>query len=167
MGMYASLIRISEDDLNKFKLNSELLDSLIMDEANHNAEWLLDLDKTWDGIQYLLTGKGISNFQSPPTIIGRAIFSDQLLDPEQDMGYGPAQYLTPDQVRETATALGTLELSALKESLDVVEMEKLMVYPGFWSQAGTLDFLLDSFAALQAFYTKAASNHQAIVSFLC
>ena len=99
--MVGSMIRVSEEELNSFIENSELVENKINSEKSFEQDWFFDLGKDWDGIQYLLTGKGVSEL-SEPTILARAFFSYQILDEDQDLGYGPAQYLTSAQVKETS-----------------------------------------------------------------
>ena len=166
MGMYLSVIRVSGDQLNAFRLHSKLLEDLLNNEATFDAKEWLDLDKSWDGIQYLLTGKGVADFQSPPTVLGRAIFSEQLLDPDQDLGYGPAHFLNPEQVKETAKALISQNPLEMIGKADPKEMERMAVYPGFWTQEGTMEYLQDGLIALCAFYMTAAEQNEAIISFL-
>jgi hypothetical protein len=55
MGMIGNVIRVSQEELNSFLNNSETLENKVYADDNYEAEWFLDLDKSWDGINYILT----------------------------------------------------------------------------------------------------------------
>lgn len=74
-------------------------------ESDEPDDALIDIDKTWDGIIFLLTGHGIASAASP---LVRVLFSGQLIDEEQDLGYGPTHYLTPEEVVELSNEISTI-----------------------------------------------------------
>ena len=55
MGMIGNIIRISEEELNTFLNDSETLENKIYANDSYQAEWFLDLDKSWDGINYTIS----------------------------------------------------------------------------------------------------------------
>lgn len=57
-GMIGNLIRVSQAELEEFKEDSSRLEEKLSREGSYQANWFLDLDKSWEGIQYILTGKG-------------------------------------------------------------------------------------------------------------
>lgn len=166
MGMIGNVIRVSQSDLNDFLNNSEILESKIYKEDNYGAEWFLDLDKSWDGINYILTGKRLGEFRNQPDELQRAFFSFQIIDEEQDLGYGPAQYLTSKQVKETYSALEKITDEVLRSKINGVEMNNIGIYPQIWTEPESQEFLMDSFNDLKAFYKIASENNQAIITFL-
>ena len=60
MGMIGNLIRVSNDELNQFKQNSELLEEKVYSDDSCDQEWYLDLDKSWEAIHYLMNGKSVA-----------------------------------------------------------------------------------------------------------
>ena len=58
----------------------------------------LNLEKSWHVLHYLLTGKA----EEAPGPLGNAILGGTEIG--GDLGYGPARFLTPQQVREVAVA---------------------------------------------------------------
>ncbi len=166
MGMIGTVIRVSQEVLNTFLDNSELLENKLASDECFDAEWLLDLDKSWDGINYILTGKRIGEIENVPNSLERALFSYQIIDQEQDLGYGPAQYLDSNQVKETQVALHQITEEALRTKADGSKMDALGIYPGVWSDADAIEFLLDSFEEFREFFKKAAENEEAIITFL-
>ncbi|WP_282081415.1 YfbM family protein [Aquimarina algiphila] len=165
MGMIGNIVRVSQNELNTFLENSELFENKIYSEENYDAEWNLDLDKSWEGIQYLLTGKGMAELEEP-NILTRAFFSFQILDEEQDLGYGPAQYLTSEQVTETNSELQKLDIDKLKNKVSGTDMIEKGIYPEIWTESEALEFLFDNFKDFLDFYKKASENNEAILSFI-
>ncbi len=83
MGMIANFLRVSESELNDYLKDSSLLeDNIYSDEENSN---LADIDKSWGGILFLLTGQGLEELEHP---LSRILFSGELIDEDQDFGYG-------------------------------------------------------------------------------
>jgi hypothetical protein len=118
----------------------------IIQEASGPA---LSLDKNWDEIHHILTGqsKPSGDFLSNAICGGKEIGSDG--------GYGPARFLTPEQVKQ------------ISERLDGVSEEHFrtaassFAHDGFSSPTGELervDFYCELFTRLQAFYRKAAES---------
>ncbi len=165
MGMIGNIVRVSQNELNTFLENSELFENKIYSEENYDAEWNLDLDKSWEGIQYLLTGKGMAELEEP-NILTRAFFSFQILDEEQDLGYGPAQYLTSEQVTETNSELQKLDIDKLKNKVSGTDMIEKGIYPEIWTESEAIEFLFDNFKDFLDFYKKASENNEAILSFI-
>jgi hypothetical protein len=67
----------------------------------------LNLEKSWHVLHYLLTGKA----EKAPPPVGNAILGGQ--DIGGDLGYGPARFLTPQQVREVRIALSAISKDGL------------------------------------------------------
>ena len=65
MGMIGNLVRVSNDELNQFKQNSELLEEKVYAEDSYDQDWYMDLDKSWEALHYLTNGKSVAE-------IGRA-----------------------------------------------------------------------------------------------
>lgn len=169
MGMIGNMIRVSNDELNRFKQNSELLEQKVYAEDSYGQDWYLDMDKSWEAIHYLLNRKSIAETEiegSPPTVLGRILFNDQLVDAAQDLGYGPACYLTGEQVSETNATLQKIDLEELATRYNGSEMNQKGVYPEIWDEPESKDFALDSFNDLRAFYQKAADLNEAIITFI-
>lgn len=166
MGMIGSIIRVSEEELNTFLNDSETLEKKIYADDSYEAEWFLDLDKSWDGINYILTGENIGGLENEPNKLERALFSFQVIDEEQNLGYGPAQYLNSTQVKETFTELDKITDELMKSKINGSEMNKIGIYPEIWTESESHEFLIESFGEFTAFYKKAAENNEAIVTFI-
>src|SRR5690606_10750890 len=87
---------------------------------------LVDLDKSWHGLLYVLTGVNVWEEAHP---LSQLLFSGQLIDEEQDLGYGPAHYLLPDEVKYLNEMLKTISVEDLKARFDPAKMNELEIYP--------------------------------------
>lgn len=165
MGMIGNIVRVSQSELEKFIDNSELFENLIYDDKNFDADWFLDLDKAWEGIQFILTGSGMSGIQESNKL-SRAFFSFQILDEEQDLGYGPVQYLTAEEVKEINSEIQKIDQSILKERIDGEKMMAQGIYPSIWTENESIEYLTEIFIEFKEFYQKATENNEAILSFI-
>jgi hypothetical protein len=161
MGMIANLLRVTTTELETYLQDSSLLEERIYDENATEDRNLNDVDKAWDGIIFLLTGQNIQNADHP---LVQVLFSGQLIDEEQDLGYGPGHYLTPDQVKDLSDQISKITTEDLKKKYNSKKMNELDVYP-IWDE-DSFDYLAENFKLLQQIYAEAANNDQAIITFL-
>ena len=122
MGITVSLLRIPAAKLDAYLEDSTQLDNDLFLEDGGQPDADLDvhraageesieslyLDKSWDGLIYLLSGSGIAtNDLSNPDNLARAILSSDIIDEEknEDWEYGYVHYRT---VAETATLAARL-----------------------------------------------------------
>lgn len=153
---------MNEEQLKSFIENSVLLEEYVDSEEMEDSEYKLDIHKSWDAINYLLT-------QAAPTspILTKAIFSGQILDEGQDMGYGPAQYLTTEQVKEISDALSNIPEVNLRRSYNASEMNAAGIYPQSWeNNKEEIDWLVKDYRKLKKFYLLAAKQAQAIITYI-
>ncbi|WP_258100815.1 YfbM family protein [Marinoscillum pacificum] len=170
MGMIGSFIRLSEKELNEIKNDSELLESKAFAEDAFDADWMLDVDKSWEGLHYLLTGQSLADSEVdgyPDGIRSKIVFSNQFVDPEQDLGYGPAHYLTASQVKQADEELSKMNLEVLRKNIDWSDMQARNVYPQIWQESEGPEYLFENFTDLKEFVKKAAEENEALISFIC
>ena len=162
MGMIGYLLRVSQPTLEEYLADSSLLE-IQFSEMDLSDSHILDLDKEWDGVMFLLTGEklGLGNGVLALTIMGGVP-----IDLEQDMGYGPALYLDPEQVKEVSIALENSTIETLHSRYHPEEMNTMGIYPTGWKEDDVSN-LLATFENIQKFYSIASQNDQAIISFLC
>nr|CAP48980.1 putative integron gene cassette protein [uncultured bacterium] len=163
MGMAACFAAIDQKTSDRLRLNpDELEDYLYPDDGDGEPENYIDVDKAWHGIHYLPTGT--SDEGQPPlswAILGGAELGD-------DMGYGPARILTPEQVKAVAGALPSEE--TFKASYAPQAMEAAQVYPDvIWVRDGdeALEYLVENYKVMVEFYQSAASRGDGAILWLC
>ena len=171
MSMIMNLLRISKQELENYiqtpSLFEEKLDVLYESEDNDDA--FLDIDKAWGGILYLLTGKAFASGSPEDEVdsLNRIFFSAQFFDEDMDVGYGPAHYLTPEQVAGIHRKIASLTEADLKAHYDPEAMsEEEELYPSLEWNEEDFEYLYSHFQALQSFFAMAASRGEAIVTFL-
>ncbi|HYM38700.1 MAG TPA: YfbM family protein [Thermoplasmata archaeon] len=193
VGMYTSLRRITTEQLASLQTNPGLT-ARYVDPDDDEYGWaegfpqgpVLDLDKSWQVLHYLLNGDPVGG--EPPlkdAVMGRTAIGES-------MAYGHAHYLTPDQVSAVANALNGIEETRLRAAFDPAKLDEAKVYPGAWlpripapepkglfrgrnarseaiAQARSrqmtefLDFAMGRYRALVAFYHEAATKGEAVL----
>ncbi len=167
MSMIAYFYRVTNEKLAAYLEDSRLLDEDIAAEdlEGHDPE-LIEIDKSWDGILYLLTGNTLDSLESADPLLASVIIGKQVIDENQDMGYGPANYNDPAQVNEIAAALLAKPGAALKTVFDSFKMTELEIYPGRWDDPGAWEFIETCYEQLRRFYATAAKKEQAVITFV-
>ena len=167
--MTGNLIRVSNEKLLNFKENSSELENLVYSEEIYQVPWYLDLDKTWEAIHFLLSGKSIAEAEmdkAPKHHLDNVIFNSQLIDEEQDLGYGPASYNGPSQVQEISKKLNEIDLIELGKNYQGKLLNNAGVYPEIWEEEESKDYLFDNLRSLIVFYNEAADNQEAVIGFI-
>ena len=156
--------RLSADELQAVLDDPTVATSLIYgdldDEDADMPDPDLDLDKSWHGIHFLLTGTA---WEIGEAGAGAAILGGD--DVGSDGGYGPARLLQPETVQAIADALDEVTVEALRARFDPHAMATAEIYPDGWTgNADEFDaFLAPHFAELRRFYRTAAANGQAVL----
>ena len=162
--MIMYLLRISKQELESYIDKPELFLENRVDDA-----YSMDIDKAWGGILYLLTGKAFASGSPEDEVdsLNRIFFSAQFFDEDMDVGYGPAHYLTPEQVAGIHRKIASLTEADLKARYDTEAMnEEEELYPSLDWNEEDFEYLYFHFQALQSFCATAASRGEAIVTFL-
>ena len=168
MGMIMNLFRVSKQEFDNFVAKPSLFEEWA-ETFYENDERLLDIDKAWSGILYLLTGKAFASGSPEDEVdsLNRIFFSAQFFDEDMDVGYGPAHYLTPEQVAGIHRKIASLTEADLKARYDTEAMnEEEELYPSLDWNEEIFEYLYFHFQALQSFFATAASRGEAIVTFL-
>lgn len=161
--MIGNLLRVTKSELEDYLKDSSLLEEKIYDDETEN-ENLIDIDKSWDGIIYLLTGQSSATAEHN---LVRVLFSGQLIDEEQDLGCGPAHYLTPEQVAELNNEISTITIADLKQKFNPEKMTEQRVYPTIWDKRyDAFDYVANGFSTLQSVFASATKNGEAIITFI-
>ncbi|WP_109507810.1 YfbM family protein [Nocardioides speluncae] len=167
MGMILSLIRVTPAELDGLRDDPTPLFSYDEEESAtvDGSARTLDVDKAWNAIHYLLTGCGLGEEPEPspsaaPAILAKAIFSGVILSEETGNGYGPAQLLTADEVRELAAALDVVDIAA---RYDQSAMQAAELYPAIEWDSDDLDYVRAHFEAMREHLSGAAKAGDAVV----
>lgn len=164
MSMIANLLRVTTEELNDYLKDSSLLENRIYPETEEQEDTgIVDIDKSWEGILFLLTGQNLETLEHP---LGRILFSGQMIDEEQDMGYGPAHYLTAEQVKTLYAEISSITTTELAQRYDAQKMIALEIYPNIWEESDIVDYLTGYFEIMRQLYAEATKNGEAVITFL-
>jgi hypothetical protein len=164
MGMVACFTSLSSEALLKLQEEPDRIEEyLYPDDSESEPPNYIDIDKAWHGIHYLLTG--LADGGALPQSL--AVIGGQEFGP--DVGYGPARFLTAEQVRSVATSLSGISEEALSQRFNPKDMEAKQIYPAvIWVRDGheALDYALEYYQQLQAFYQEAAARGDAVIQWV-
>lgn len=167
MGMVANMLRVSGEELEEYINNSSLLEDRIYSDDAPEDPKLLDIDKSWEGIFYMLTGKGIADIENMDSPLAGILFSEKVIDEDQDMGYGPANYIDAAEVKMLHKALQDISAEEFRKRYQPEVMNDRGIYPTGWA-AGEEDaaYLVDHFVRMKDFYEKAANENNCVINFI-
>lgn len=164
MGMTLHFVRVSERTLKSFKIDSQLFADFLEDDDNYESPTWLDIGKSWGGLLYILTGQTIEELDTSSPLV-KIMFNERVLDPEQDLGYGPAFYSEKSEVHKAMELLSDVSIYDLKKRFKPEEMDIKGVYPGNWTEnADSIEYLLEEFSSLRHFTEIASENNEVIIS---
>ncbi len=165
MGMVCNFLRVTNDELEEYLNESSKLDDRLDQEFESEESNVVDIDKSWEGILFLLTGQNAENLDHP---LSKVLFSGQIIDEDQDLGYGPGHYLKPDQVKKINSEITMLSSEDLKARYDPAKMDRLNIYPTGWTKNGDglLDYLQEYFETVKEIYSTASAKNEALITFL-
>lgn len=154
-GMRMTLVSIDAGELAAARKDPARVDRIL----ESTGQEVLDLDKAWHGIHYLLAGTA----WKPGPGAGQVILGGTELGGDQ--GYGPAHVFGPEDVRRLAALLEAETPAKLTARYDPQAMARERIYPDVWLQEGkeALDYLLEYYVRLVAFYGSAAKRGRAIL----
>ncbi|HOY96970.1 MAG TPA: YfbM family protein [Catalimonadaceae bacterium] len=164
--MIGNYLRVSQDVLEEYQTDSSKLEKRVYSDGNRNDKDLIDVNKNWAGLFYLLTGQTLETEEKAVAPLAWILSPPHEIDPEQDMGYGPAKFTDAEQTNEVSLALQSLAVDELKLRYNGKEMQELGIYPEIWDEPECLEDLIHCFQTLQDFYHKAAMDGQSVIFFV-
>ncbi|MYN01455.1 DUF1877 family protein [Pseudoduganella sp. DS3] len=116
------------------------------------------LGKLWHGLEWLLD----RHCGATPCIV---VLGGRKIGP--DLGYGPAFFYTPEEVRRLAKRMAAIDPADLAASFDAAAMDQASVYPNDWveqerSGEAPLKKLQDAFVQLRALFQRSADAGLAV-----
>lgn len=150
MGLTMSFTRVTPEELERAVHDRPWAVKLVefLGELDGKEEPNGYLDKSWDGIQYLLDRAGV----------GVRLQDDGIPINEDNTVAG----WRVENVRQTAELLRTTPFSDLAEHFDPTEMTEREVYPSFWD-ADDLEYLRGNYETLVEFFAATARAKSAAI----
>lgn len=123
----------------------------------------LDVDKTWHAIHYLLSNKLAKDDED---ILCRVVFSRPVS--QEDLGMGPATFLTSDEVQQAAESLSQIQMEQFRQMFDLKEMLREEIYPVMENDVEEefFPYVWDGFQSLQVFFQQAAGEEKCVLFYL-
>ena len=161
MSMIGNYRRVSETTLSTVCSNPQAISDFLYSGGSGGSDDL-DIDKTWHAIHYLLNG---SRWEGTYPLICVVLGGECI--GEQDVGYGPARYLTAQEVKDVAIAIEAIPGSTLLERYDADRMNQTEIYPRGWSDSpGDRTYIEQHYSSLVKFFRSAADAGDAMIIYL-
>ena len=154
MGMRANYQYLSDKDLvalKQFDNDDDIFETV--EDWNEDAEILLDIDKNWDLLHYMLTGVSASDpiWEDP---LSEAVVGVTSIEKIEDF----IAYINKDRVSDILKALEDFDMESALESFSLEEGKEAELYPDIWDyddeEEEIKEDLLDCFERMKEFYKE-------------
>jgi len=162
MSMIGNFVAIDAATLSRLQASPDLVAAFLYPEDDEGPANALDVEKAWHAIHFTLNGSPWEGQGAlGMTVLGGAEIGE-------DVGYGPARYLSQDQVRQVADALSNISEADFHARFDAQAMDEQEIYPQIWSRDGDFGraYVFGHFLSLAAFYREAADRSDAMLLFI-
>lgn len=159
MSMIGNFLALTQSELDALYANPESVPSVIYDTR---ASEIVDVDKAWHGIHFILTGEqyGGEGYLAHVIMGGVPIG-------EEDVGYGPARGMSASEVKEVASAIRQVSETDFRAKFDPAALSSADIYPQIWDEGDdALDYVAENFLETKRFYQTAAEQGLAVVLFI-
>jgi hypothetical protein len=131
MSMIGQFFLLSDDELQAVLAEPSSVHAVVEHACEGGGENLIDVDKAWHCLHFLLTGTA---WEGKPPLNFIAAGGSEVGD--EEVGYGPARAFGSAAVRSIADALDQLTLEDLVGRFDGKRMDELEIYPdeGHWTE---------------------------------
>lgn len=160
MGMAGYFVAVNPQQIAEFKEDpSSLTDFLYPGEEEPDNS--IDVDKSWHAIHYMLNGAaGPEEGQPAPAIFGGEPVGEE-------MDYGPARILGPEDTQALAATLASIDEAAMRARYAPEAMAEARIYPDNWLRDDdALDYVIYHYLNMAQFYAAAAKRGDGVLLFL-
>ena len=119
----------------------------------------VDVDKAWHGLHYLFTGT-VDGGNPPANFL---MCGGQDVGTE-DVGYGPARVISPDDTRSISQYLSSAGDHELLGRFDAARMTALEIYPSIWDEGEfAVEYLAENLAQVRRVVTSAEAKGRGLL----
>ncbi len=162
MGMIANYQEVNEEMLDELMQCNDLFEKIEELQEAGGIE-IYDMDKMWDALHFLLTGKSASK-PIVDDLISEAIVGTEVFSEETD---DYIAYILADRVCEIAQKLKEIEISTYLKKFDMKKFSRRNIYPNIWTDENEKEEIMaelaDCFEGLSAFYNQMAEKKKAVI----
>ena len=158
MSMIGNFVAFSNDQLQKLIADTDSVETFLDGDDDDDVApgTRLDVDKAWHGIHFLLTG---SAWEGEPPLSMAVLGGTEI---GEDCGYGPARYLTTEEVKAVSAALQEISPDDLIERQSPAAMRAAELYSSDGSP-DDLEYIQTYYDSLRQFYFEAACRGDAVL----
>ncbi len=159
MSMVAIYQKVTSEKLKGLIDNPETLSDFLFSEESYEEGF--DIDKTWQAIHFLLNHHPWEgDLPLFNVVFGGKVISDE------DFGYGPARYLTIEEVNAVNVALNNITPEELWSRFDVDAFRTNDIYPGFEGTKDDKECICSYYKRLQNYFQQAANEKLAMILYM-
>ena len=162
MGMIGYFFKTNDETLEKIRGGSTA--EIVFQEDVKDS--LLDIDKTWHAIHFILTGRKYDGEEG--NILSQLIFGESPVN-DDDLGYGPAMLNPKETVAQIADALNGWEKEDFRAKFHIQDMIENEIYPVMEDEEEEefFTYVWEYFVLLKEFYQQAAGEGLHVLKFIC
>lgn len=168
MGIIANYKYLSDKNLKELKAfySEENETFKETEEQNGDVEILLDLDKMWDALHFVLTGASSSEpIKNNP--FSEAVVGVSSIEGVEEF----ISYTEKSRVKDIVFALDHFDIEKAMENFSMKECRKANIYPDIWNYEEETDEikeeLMDYFQNLKDFYKKILEVNGNVMVTIC
>lgn len=159
MSMIGNFLQLTSDELASLIAEPSSVGTFIYPEDDER-ENNIDVDKAWHGIHFLLAN---DSWAGEPPLANVVLGGTEIGD---DVGYGPAKYLTADEVLDVANALNDLSPEAFRARYNAKTLLDNEIYPQIWyDDVEAVGYLTSYYEILRDYYLDAAAKGNAMLKY--
>lgn len=163
MGMLAQYMAVDNKIFNSMlKMNNEeIIDKIEKLSENEQCD-ICDIDKMWDGLHFLLTGKSasepIENNKLSEAVVGTDMFDEN----EDDF----LAYIKSEELKAIIDVMEKTNIDELLTKYNMDDFKNAKIYPNIWKkedEADIHDELIFCFESMLDFYKKCNKENMNII----
>ena len=167
MGLRANYQYLGDKELEaleKFDNEEDIFETV--EDWNDEAEILLDIDKNWDLLHYMLTGVSASDpiWEDP---LSEAVVGVTSIEKIEDF----IAYTKKDRVKDILKALEDFDMETALESFALEEGKEAELYPNIWDyeeeEEEIKDEILHDFEQMKRFYKQVLEAKGHVLVSIC
>lgn len=160
--MIGNFLQISPEQLAIIQKDPSRISPLLYPEDPKIQTGAKDVDKAWQGIHFLLSGDPL---KGEGTLALAVLGGPEIGD---DVGYGPARFLTPSQVSAVNEALSKITQDEFRSRFNPAALQKADIYPPEVWETGedAFEFLWENFEIMKDYYNDAAQKGNAMLIYI-
>lgn len=151
MGMIGYFFRASNEEITQMQNGQLMVSTAIFQKENQDR--LLDIDKAWNAIFFLMDKEGSFSFANLKAVN------------EEDMGYGPAMLIPKEEISRLAEGMKAFSEEHFREIFHIEEMLKEGIYPVMNNENETefFQYVWENFVVLRDFLQDAVKEQHNVL----